>query len=204
MSKAYYFWGLSGVAACALTGYLMLRGDTVTHARSPAPKPQARTGRETRALTGLTPAHTNTRRELPPTPITVAAADMEIAPDPPTSREALPDAPTEQERMDYADAVFDAETYDRSWATSTLEQLRGHMSDVGMTGTSACREQMCRIEFTDADDVARQRVEDFMRLGKWNVMVTHVTGMDQSTRVKLFLTPPGVDVPEPDHVAPEP
>lgn len=111
------------------------------------------------------------------------------------------EGPTQSERTVYADAVFESDVADPAWARDASSRIEEGMKTVGMQGAVDCRGTLCRIEYVDRPaEAARVRVHKFVRAGTWDgsLMVTHETASDGTTTVRLYLTRPGTDVPEPD------
>lgn len=116
----------------------------------------------------------------------------------------VPPGPTETERIAYADAVFEAQGYDREWASEATERLEHGLSQVQGASLTVeeleCRSELCRIRFEPAEEArARTFVADFLRGDTWRGagMVTR----DESARegeaiVALFLARPGTELPE--------
>jgi hypothetical protein len=100
--------------------------------------------------------------------------------------------------MDYADAAFEAQPDNRAWSATALERVQNQLRSVGINGSAACRDGLCRVEFKEgSEEVAKRHVDDFIDLGQWKAMITHAS-VNGATVVKLYLARPDVDLPEPD------
>jgi len=178
---------------------LALRAHSVRRATR---KPTVTAAAEPAALLQLSDAPLQPKMtDAPPsgvdlTPAPSASVGPIVREGPPSPKQTTPES-TVQERREYADAMFDTQAYDRNWAIGAERELADQLRNVDLNAKSSCRQDLCRVEFEGSEDESKKKVENFVRLGKWNVMVTHVE-QGARTSVKMYLTKGLTPLPEPD------
>lgn len=127
-----------------------------------------------------------------------AAAEQDVEP------------PTDEERLAYADSVFDSQPFNGSWAPLSAQRLTTAAGQVATPevrpGRAECRTNLCKLEVnTDSRRAGAAFVRPFMQASKWDGPIMVVRGEPDARGAQLmtfYFATSGTPLPEPPIVEP--